>query len=101
MVYFYPKIVIEVRFPHAQVSTTDKDLSAENKIIRLQYHIDSEEDLRFYSQVFKEQTLYPSNAKTITRLIITCPYTNCNAKYRCWNTTNSINCPACIYRESQ
>jgi len=40
MVYFHPKIVIEVGFPHAQVSTTDKDLSAENKIIRLQYHIE-------------------------------------------------------------
>ena len=60
------------------------------------YTLDSVDHLRFLSDLFKQEIIFPGNVKRIKpRANIKCPHDNCNAVYKYWNENNNFNCPVC------
>jgi len=59
------------------------------------YTLEDVKHLQFLGSLFKQEIVYPNTAKKLHPENIVCPYENCNASYRLWSKTNSINCPVC------
>lgn len=59
------------------------------------YDLDNIEHLQYFSKLFKQRIQFPASAQLIKPAQITCPWENCNAKYRFWSKTESFNCPVC------
>lgn len=60
------------------------------------YTLDNVQHLQYLGPLFKQEIIYPSSAKRILPVFnVDCPYDDCNASYKLWSKTTSINCPVC------
>lgn len=60
------------------------------------YALDDVTHLQFLGQLFTQEIVYPNSVKKLKPTShIKCPYDDCNAEYRIWSQSSSINCPVC------